>query len=89
VPAEDLIWQDPIPAPSGPPSALRCRRAERKIAASGLSMAELVSTAWASAATYRGSDHRGGANGGRLRLAPQKDWDGQRTGEAGEGAQGL
>ena len=76
VPAEDLIWQDPIPAPTGPVidtgdiTALKA-----KIAASGLSVAELVTTAWAAAATYRGSDHRGGANGGRLRLAPQKDWE--------------
>jgi len=75
VPAEDLIWQDPIPAASGPAlSAADIKALKDKIAASGLSVAELVSTAWASAATYRGSDHRGGANGGRLRLAPQKDW---------------
>jgi catalase-peroxidase len=76
VPAEDLIWQDPIPAADYAPidegdvAALKDR-----ILASGLSVAELVSTAWASAATYRGSDHRGGANGGRIRLAPQKDWE--------------
>ncbi|MFA6114818.1 MAG: catalase/peroxidase HPI [Sphingomonas sp.] len=76
VPAEDLIWQDPIPkadyAPidSGDVAALK-----QKILGSGLSVAELVRTAWASAATYRGSDHRGGANGGRIRLAPQKDWE--------------
>ncbi|WP_372708456.1 catalase/peroxidase HPI [Brevundimonas sp.] len=76
VPAEDLIWQDPIPAPSGPVidsgdiTALKAT-----IAASGLSVAELVTTAWAAAATYRGSDNRGGANGGRLRLSPQKDWE--------------
>lgn len=75
VPAEDLIWQDPIPkadyAPidSGDVAALK-----QKILGSGLSVAELVSTAWASASTYRQSDHRGGANGGRIRLAPQKDW---------------
>ena len=76
VPAEDLIWQDPIPAPSGAPiGAGDIRVLKGAIAASGLSVAELVSTAWASAVTYRGSDHRGGANGGRLRLAPQKDWD--------------
>jgi len=75
VPAEDLIWQDPIPAPSGPAlGAADIAALKAKIAASGLSVAELVSTAWASAVTYRGSDHRGGANGGRLRLAPQKDW---------------
>jgi catalase-peroxidase len=76
VPAEDLIWQDPIPAPTGPAlGAADIKALKEKIAASGLSVSELVSTAWASAATYRGSDHRGGANGGRLRLAPQKDWE--------------
>ena len=76
VPAEDLIWQDPIPAHSGPAlSAADISTLKSAIAASGLSVAEVVTTAWASAATYRGSDHRGGANGGRLRLAPQKDWD--------------
>jgi catalase-peroxidase len=75
VPAEDLIWQDPIPASTGASlSAADVSALKGKIAASGLSVAELVSTAWASAATYRGSDHRGGANGGRLRLSPQKDW---------------
>jgi catalase-peroxidase len=76
VPAEDLIWQDPIPKADyaaidgGDVAALKA-----KILGSGLSVGELVSTAWASAATYRQSDHRGGANGGRIRLAPQKDWD--------------
>jgi len=74
VPAEDLIWQDPIPAgprlSDGDVATLKGR-----IAASGLTVAQLVKTAWASAATYRGSDHRGGANGARIRLAPQKDWD--------------
>lgn len=76
VPAEDLIWQDPIPAPTGPAlGAADIQALKQRIAASGLSVSELVSTAWASAATYRGSDHRGGANGGRLRLAPQKDWE--------------
>ena len=76
VPAEDLIWQDPIPAPTGPAlGAADIKALKDRIAASGLSVSELVSTAWASAATYRGSDHRGGANGGRLRLAPQKDWE--------------
>jgi len=74
VPAEDLIWQDPIPA--GPKlSDGDVATLKAKIADSGLSVAQLVKTAWASAATYRGSDHRGGANGGRIRLAPQKDWD--------------
>jgi catalase-peroxidase len=76
VPAEDLIWQDPIPARKGPViGAAEVRTLKDAIAASDLSVAELVTTAWAAAATYRGSDHRGGANGGRLRLAPQKDWD--------------
>ena len=76
VPAEDLIWQDPIPARQGPViDAADIKALKDKIAASGLSVAELVSTAWASASTYRGSDHRGGANGGRIRLAPQKDWE--------------
>ncbi len=76
VPAEDLIWQDPIPPQSGPViDAADIQALKQKIAASGLSVSELVSTAWASASTYRGSDHRGGANGGRIRLAPQKDWE--------------
>jgi catalase-peroxidase len=75
VPAEDLIWQDPIPRAAGAATdAADVKALKDKIAASGLSVAELVSTAWASASTYRGSDHRGGANGGRIRLAPQKDW---------------
>ncbi|MBJ7485904.1 catalase/peroxidase HPI [Brevundimonas sp.] len=76
VPAEDLIWQDPIPAHTGPViSEADIAALKSSIASSGLSVAELVTTAWAAAATYRGSDHRGGPNGGRLRLAPQKDWD--------------
>ena len=76
VPAEDLIWQDPIPAATGPAiGAGDIRVLKGAIANAGLSVAELVSTAWASASTYRGSDHRGGANGGRIRLAPQKDWE--------------
>ena len=76
VPAENLIWQDPIPAATGPAiSAGDVAALKAHIVASGLSVAELVTTAWAAAATYRGSDHRGGANGGRLRLAPQKDWE--------------
>ncbi len=73
VPAEDLIWQDPVPAGSAPSdSAVADFKA--KILASGLSVAELVKAAWASASTYRNSDHRGGANGARVRLAPQKGW---------------
>jgi len=76
VPAEDLIWQDPIPAAdhalidSGDVTALKA-----SIMDAGLSVSELVGAAWASASTFRGSDKRGGANGGRIRLAPQRDWD--------------
>ncbi|MEM7397925.1 MAG: catalase/peroxidase HPI [Pseudomonadota bacterium] len=73
VPEEDLIWQDPIPAG---PTGYDVDAVKAKIAASGLSIAEMVSTAWDSARTYRGSDMRGGANGARIRLAPQKDWEG-------------
>jgi len=76
VPAEDLIWQDPIPAVDHPlVDGADVAALERQILASGLSVAELVATAWASASTFRGSDKRGGANGARLRLAPQKDWE--------------
>ncbi|TKD49909.1 catalase/peroxidase HPI [Sphingomonas baiyangensis] len=76
VPAEDLIWQDPIPAADyAPIDDADIASLKDKIAASGLSTADLVRTAWASASTYRSSDHRGGANGARIRLAPQKDWD--------------
>ncbi|MGP9685470.1 catalase/peroxidase HPI [Halomonas sp. AOP25-F1-15] len=73
VPAQDLIWQDPIPAGSTDYSE---EVVKQKIAESGLSISEMVSTAWDSARTYRGSDMRGGANGARIRLAPQKDWEG-------------
>ena len=73
VPAEDLIWQDPIPAG---PTGYDIAGVKGKIAESGLSLADMVSTAWDSARTYRGSDMRGGANGARIRLAPQKDWEG-------------
>ena len=75
VPAEDLIWQDPIPAATGKPiDGGDVANLKAKVLASGLTVSELVSTAWASASTFRGSDKRGGANGARIRLAPQKDW---------------
>jgi catalase-peroxidase len=76
VPAEEMIWQDPIPALDHPlidPNDIASLKGE--IMASGLTVSELVSTAWAAASTYRGSDKRGGANGARLQLAPQKDWE--------------
>ena len=72
-PQEDLIWQDPVPAGT---TDWDIGAAKRDIAASGLSVADLVATAWDSARTFRGSDLRGGANGARIRLAPQKDWEG-------------
>ena len=76
VPKEDLIWQDPLPRGTLPtPSAAEIADVKSKIVASGLTVAQLVSTAWASASTFRGGDKRGGANGGRIRLAPQKGWE--------------
>ena len=76
VPAEDLLWQDPIPARDYELiDAADVAALEQKIADSGLSVAELVSTAWAASASFRGSDKRGGANGGRIRLEPQRNWE--------------
>ncbi|MBI2240545.1 MAG: catalase/peroxidase HPI [Magnetospirillum gryphiswaldense] len=73
VPAEDLIWQDPVPQG---PTGYNVDDVKARIMASGLSVADMVATAWDSARTFRGSDMRGGANGARIRLAPQKDWEG-------------
>ncbi|NQV79986.1 MAG: catalase/peroxidase HPI, partial [Alphaproteobacteria bacterium] len=73
VPKQDLLWQDPVPAGN---TAYDVAALKSKIAASGLTVAEMVATAWDSARTFRGSDMRGGANGARIRLAPQKDWEG-------------
>jgi catalase-peroxidase len=82
VPKETLIWQDPIPKADHPPiSDADATSLKQKILASGLSVSDLVSTAWASASTFRGSDKRGGANGARIRLAPQKDWEINRPAE--------
>ena len=75
VPDEDLIWQDPVPAGS---SSYDVAALKNAIKGSGLSVAELVETAWASASTFRASDNRGGANGARIRLSPQKDWEGNK-----------
>jgi catalase-peroxidase len=73
VPEEDLIWQDPVPAGN---ASYDVEAVKAKIAAAGLSISDMVATAWDSARTFRGSDNRGGANGARIRLAPQKDWEG-------------
>ena len=82
VPRENLIWQDPLPKATLPaPSAADIADVKAKIAASGLTVAQLVAAAWASASTFRGGDKRGGANGARIRLAPQKGWEANTPGE--------
>ena len=85
VPAEDLIWQDPIPAVTHPlVDAADIAALKAEILATGLTVPQLVYTAWSSAATYRGSDRRGGANGARIRLAPQKDWEANQPAQLAE-----
>ena len=75
VPSEELTWQDPIPTPAHAPSAETIASVKDQIADAGLTVSQLVSTAWAAASSYRGSDKRGGANGGRIRLEPQRSWE--------------
>ncbi|MEJ6004781.1 catalase/peroxidase HPI [Paucibacter sp. AS339] len=90
VPAEELLWQDPLPAASGTPiDAQDIAALKAQIQASGLTVSQMVSTAWASASTFRGSDKRGGANGARIRLAPQKDWAVNRPAQLAEVLQKL
>jgi len=90
VPAEPMIWQDPVPAVDHPLiDAQDIAALKAKILASGLSIAQLVTTAWASASTFRGTDKRGGANGARIRLAPQKDWEANQPAELAKVLQKL
>ena len=90
VPTEELLWQDPIPTVNYPlVDAQDVAALKSKIAAAGLSVQQLVSTAWASAATYRGSDKRGGTNGGRLRLAPQRNWEANNPAQLAQVLQSL
>src|SRR5439155_6107824 len=87
---EPQLWQDPVPAVDHPLIGEQDIAALKgKILASGLSVSQLVSTAWASAATFRGTDNRGGANGARIRLAPQKDWEVNNPAELGKVLQTL